>query len=364
MSEIPLKIDIFCHVVDNYGDIGVSWRFARQLRRDQGCSVRLFVDDLDTFHVIERSLNPKAAYQVIQGVGILHWTNDVIAAHYGQPGDAVIEAFGCTLPDPVIDKMKATRPVWINLEYLSAEDWVETHHGIPSLSPSTGMTRTFFFPGFTPATGGLFRDAGLIDLRDQFQGSVTAQNNWRAIHGLPPVNESITDISLFCYPNAPVGALIEGLKESGKPFRIFAPEGMKPDHPDIKRIKFLNHEDYYRLLWTCDVNFVRGEDSFLQSLWAGKPLVWQIYPQDKDTHMIKLQAFLDLYGAESLENFMIMWNERGRKEHDLPLSVITDWFASLPALTAHARTWTETLAKQPDLATQIVGFIRQQQSQR
>lgn len=361
MSDTALKIDLFCKVVDNFGDIGVCWRFARQLVRDHGCGVRLFVDDFIPFQRLEPALKREAAHQTIAGVDIYHWNKSSLERFYTAPGDAVIEAFACTLPDMVINLMTATRPVWIDMEYMSAEIWVETCHAIPSLHPATNLTKTLFFPGFTSRTGGLFRDRDLMAQRDAFQSSVTEQNDWRTAHGLPPHDDAITDISLFCYHDAPVDALVRGLNATGKKFRIFAPEGMKPDHHSIKRIKFLDQENYSRLLWTCDVNFVRGEDSFIQSLWAGKPMIWHIYRQDQNVHLLKLYAFLQLYGAESLENFMIMWNERDRKDHDLPLTVITDWFASLPALAQHARQWTETLAKQPDLTTQIVRFIRQQQ---
>ncbi len=42
----PITCDIFCAVVDNYGDIGVCWRLARQLAHEHGMTVRLWVDDL------------------------------------------------------------------------------------------------------------------------------------------------------------------------------------------------------------------------------------------------------------------------------------------------------------------------------
>ena len=44
-----LSWDIFCTVVDNYGDIGVCWRLARQLAAEHGFAVRLWVDDLASF---------------------------------------------------------------------------------------------------------------------------------------------------------------------------------------------------------------------------------------------------------------------------------------------------------------------------
>ena len=48
VEPIPVRRtwDIFCSVVDNFGDIGVCWRLARRLSAGLGQQVRLWVDDL------------------------------------------------------------------------------------------------------------------------------------------------------------------------------------------------------------------------------------------------------------------------------------------------------------------------------
>ncbi len=379
MTEKNLSIDLFCRVVDNFGDIGVCWRFARQLVRDQGCFVRLFVDDFVVFKRIERDLDPGKKTQILNGITVIHWDEAWIERNYAAPGDAVIEAFACTLPDHVVDVMvrSKTNPVWIDLEYLSAEEWVDSHHAIVSCHPMTGLNKTLFFPGFTEKTGGLIREGDLIRERDEFQSSAAAQNEWRGRNGLPPVSDSILDVSLFCYENAPFDLFMNVLAQSARPVRLFVPKGVggeslqqapRPSHVLLHPIPFLRQDDYDRLLWTCGLNIVRGEDSFVRALWAGKSLIWHIYPQDKETHIIKLKEFLRRYSwnlppdcAEPLEKFMILWNERGRKHDDRSLKAGSDWLALLPRLTDHAANWAREQAKQDDLATQIVRFIRQQQ---
>ncbi|MDO9321970.1 MAG: elongation factor P maturation arginine rhamnosyltransferase EarP, partial [Pseudomonas sp.] len=126
--------DIFCSVVDNYGDIGVTWRLARQLVAEQGCAVRLWVDDLAAFCRVCPEADAQAAAQLQQGVEVHRWCADWPAA---EAADVVIEAFACQLPAAYIAAMAARmRPsLWLNLEYLSAEDWVGGCHGLPSLQP-------------------------------------------------------------------------------------------------------------------------------------------------------------------------------------------------------------------------------------
>ncbi|MDB5492650.1 MAG: hypothetical protein JWO78_2499 [Micavibrio sp.] len=364
-----LSVSIFCRVVDNLGDIGVTWRLAQQLVREKDCAVRLVVDDLETFRKIAPEINILKEYQIISGVEVLLWDDGVLAGFYKAErgvGAVIIEAFACALPPFFVELMvqqKAPVPVWIDLEYLSAEDWVEDCHAVVSLHP-TGLNKTLFFPGFTARTGGLFREVNLLQERDQFQGSVTEQNEWRARLGFPPVAEKSLDISLFCYKDAPVPALLAGLQ--GRNARIFALKEIaalllqhNPGDVQITGFDYMPQQDFERLLWTADVNFVRGEDSFLRALWAGRPYIWQIYTQADGAHYPKLDAFLKRYSenldperAEVLADFSGMWNLRGHKTES-----VTAYFDDLPAFAAFARVRAEEQARQDDLATQLLRFI-------
>lgn len=372
----PLSLDVFCRVVDFFGDIGVCWRVSRQLLRDHGCRVRLIVDDFDTFAHVVPALDKSLDVQICDGITVLRWDDAVLQTHYNAPADAVIEAFACTLPDCVITAMQTKPPVWIDLEYLSAEDWVEDCHAIPSFHPTTGLMKTLFFPGFTPRTGGLFREAGLQARRDAFLGDIHAQNDWRAQYGLPPKVDGVVDISLFCYGYAPVRSLFAAIDRMTTPVRVFVTAGIPhnalkeaglAEHPAVHYVPFLSQDDYDCLLWTADMNFIRGEDSFLRANWAGKPFIWHIHPQKDQAHMVKLDAFLQLYTAnlppsiaETLVKFANLWNERGRIEADLPKPDDPDLISLLPQLSAHAQTWADGLFMQADLASQLTGFIRQQ----
>lgn len=356
----PLSIDLFCRVVDNYGDIGVCWRLARQLASDHAVKLRLIVDDLAVFHKIDARVDPLKAQQNIAGIDVLHWTDEALSQHYGAPAEAVIEAFACTLPDLVVSRMKDAKPVWIDFEYLTAETWVDECHAKPSPHPSTGFDKSLFFPGFSAHTGGLIRERDLIDERNKFTASLEAQNNWRLSVGLPPKEAGSVDVSLFCYPGLPLTDF--------KGARVFVPEGVAPElgGPNIIRFPFLSSPDYDRLLWTCDLNFVRGEDSWVRAILAGKPFIWQIYKQAENAHLVKLQAFLDLYMkdldrgvSESLAQMHAMWNEEGR-EGKTASSLWDSFLPLLPQVEDHAKSWSGGLAGSDDCATSLISFIRAQ----
>lgn len=164
--------DLFCRVIDNYGDIGVCWRLAADLGA-RGQRVRLWVDD--------RSALAWMAPSGAEGVEVRDWREPLPDA---EPGDVVVEAFACDPPASFVAAMarRQPAPVWINLEYLSAEPWVERCHGLPSpqwQGPAAGLRKWFFHPGFTAATGGLLREPGLLAQRAAFDAPA-----WRHELGL------------------------------------------------------------------------------------------------------------------------------------------------------------------------------------
>ncbi|MDP3796199.1 MAG: elongation factor P maturation arginine rhamnosyltransferase EarP [Polaromonas sp.] len=364
--------DIFCKVIDNFGDIGVCWRLAADLA-SRGQQVRLWVDDASALDW----MTPAGC----EGVRVLTWGEPLDLATAGldqQPSDVMIEAFGCEIAPEFIaacvrlEKAGGKKPVWINLEYLSAEPYVERCHAMLSPvqgGPAAGWIKWFFYPGFTPSTGGLLREAGLAERQARFDRAA-----WLAAQGIAWRGEKL--VSLFCYePPALPGLLAHfaahGL--AGQPVRLLVAPGraanaVKAAFNDEKWLQpkenggcplsisyfdLLPQAQFDHLLWACDLNFVRGEDSVVRALWAGKPFVWHIYPQHDDAHLAKLHAFLDMLDAPpSLRAFHAHWNaeEPGQAGGTCPAPDLAAW--QLTTQTARSR-----LLAQDDLSTRLLEFV-------
>jgi uncharacterized repeat protein (TIGR03837 family) len=374
----PQTLDLFCRVVDNYGDIGVCWRLARQLAAEHGLLVRLWVDDLASFRRICAAVDIAAEEQHLQGVTVRRWH---VAMAAEDAADAVIEAFGCELPSAYLAAMAARPqpPAWINLEYLSAEDWVTGCHGLPSPHPQLPLTKYFFFPGFEAGTGGLLEEGGLARRRTAFAADPGQQAAFLAGLGVHPAPGDCL-VSLFCYPAAPVAALLDALRDDARPSLVLVPEGVAgaalaawagsapaPGVPirrgslTLQAVPFLDQTDYDMLLWCCDLNFVRGEDSMVRAQWAQRPFVWHIYPQQENAHRIKLDAFLDRYtgampapAAAACRAAWHAWNGDGDMRACWPA-----FRAAMPALQAHMPGWRQRLHALGDLAGNLLAFIRQ-----
>ena len=383
-STAVLQWDIFCKVVDNFGDIGICWRLAADLAtRSQ--QVRLWVDDAS-------ALSWMATDGCI-GVQVLAWTESLeLSCLDKAPCDVLIEAFGCEVAPEFVAAYahsywskglkNAKKPLWINLEYLSAEPYVAKTHGLTNLvnsGPAAGLHKVFYYPGFTPNTGGLLREPDLLQRQAAFDRPA-----WLHQQGIDWQGETL--VSLFCYEPPALTQLLEELARNGlggKPAHLLVAAGRAniavkaafaamdglgasktPQNThqigvqantnarkqlSISYLPPLTQTDFDHLLWASDINFVRGEDSIVRAIWAGKPFIWQIYPQDDGAHGPKLGAFLDMLDAPpTLRAFHLAWNGLASQ----PLASVTD----LHPWRKTAANERERLLAHPDLTTGLVEY--------
>lgn len=351
-----LTWDIFCQVIDNFGDVGVCWRTAAELVA-RGQIVRLWMDDASALQWMTPKPWP-------EGLSVHPWPTQAADAP-GAMGDVVVEAFGCEIPEPFVAAIarKAAQgkpPVWLNLEYLSAEDYVQRCHRLPSRimsGPAAGLTRWFFYPGFTPATGALVRES---DLPGRQQAFAARRDQWRAQYG---VQAQDCAVSLFCYEPAALPQLLEqlGAAHDLRPRLLVTPGRATAAVQSLPRAAALSpvylqpcpQPQFDDMLWACDLNLVRGEDSLVRALWAGQSMVWHIYPQHDNAHHDKLNAFLDwLHAPQSLRAFHHAWNGMTAPQ-TLPLlspDLLGEWQACVQAARGG-------LVAQNDLIAQIQAFV-------
>lgn len=390
--------DIFCQIIDHFGDIGFCWRLARQLTEEHGIAIRLIVDDMQTASRIIPGLQAQLPTQFVAGVRVDHWHTEFQRADLA---DVVIEAFACTPPASYQQHMPDKKPVWVSLEYLSAELWVDDFHRQSAMHPQLGLRRHMFFPGFSPASGGLLREQGLLAQHQHWTHAIEntpdcSRTFWQSL--LQPHQQLNIDldalqqslkVSLFCYTHAPVGKLLQAMCSSEQAVTCFIPQGVASEQlrpwlgttPEagcsarhgaltLHCIPFLSQATYDQLLTSCDLNFVRGEDSWIRALWAGKPFIWQPYRQSEATHLQKLRAFLDVYAADmpTIQQAHLAWVG---EDTDLLAPVATGLAAGgwsqalwdsvcwqLADWHEHALQQRKQLAEQPDLAQQLRQFCQ------
>lgn len=349
---------------------------------EHNISVELLVDDLHSFQQICPQIDPGLARQSVAGVEVVYWPDEKCPSLNWQqlaPAVVVIEALACTIPDAYKQQMARQQPVplWLNLEYLSAEQWVEGCHGLSSPQAQPGLNKYFFFPGFSQQTGGLLYEQALAQRLDAFKTDNQAQQRFWQQLGVE-ADEFKLKISLFAYSHSQLASLLQQWQQQPGRVLCVIPQGelaneLSKHYPlllsgdtvqlnqlSLKVIPFLAQPDYDLLLAACHLNFVRGEDSVIRAHWAGQPFVWQIYRQQESAHLIKLNAFIDRYCqqmpvqlAATVQQFYLDWNT----DQDLALNW-PHFYAVLPQLTAYNHCWREQLLANGDLASNLVHFAK------
>ena len=351
-----MQWSIFCRVVDNFGDIGVAWRLAADLG-NRGEQVRLVVDDA----LALAWMAPGGA----RHVEIAAWADGE-----APNSDIWIETFGCGWPDDAAARLAAMAkpPLCIDVEHLSAEPFVARSHGLPLPRFNAAgevLPIWFFYPGFDARTGGLLREPGLLERRRTF-GDGRA---WLAAQGIDR-REDERCVSLFCYDGAPIEAMLQALVATPT-LLLLTPgpatlqvdtllaQGLGRDRLRTVRLPLLSQVDFDALLWSVDLNLVRGEDSFVRAMWAGVPFVWQAYPQDDGVHAAKVDAFLSAFLAGApdevagpVRDLYARWNGTSRTGASTPLRL-----PDSPAWAGQCMRWRDRLAALPDLTTSLLGFV-------
>lgn len=308
------SLDIFCDVIDNFGDIGVVYRVAKEMKKIHGenIEIRVILNRLDEFLYLNRRAK-KIEYQEIDGITYL--TEDFLAKNICtfSPANVIIEAFGCNIFSEYLEKAKSESSLLINLEYLSGEKWIEDVHGMESLMGAKKLKKFFFMPGFSEKTGGVIVDSLFLDRKkmvqenremylkkyitdlncnDKFIGTVFSyeKNFLPLLNGL---ENNLKNNILLIMGEKSQNSLLE-LQENLNLEKL-SNDLYRYKNIELKFMPFLEQEEYEELINAVDYNLVRGEDSFVRALLTGKPFIWHIYLQDEMAHMDKIEGFIDRY---------------------------------------------------------------------
>jgi len=388
----PMTLDILCKVVDNYGDIGVVYRLARALSEAPGAPLlRLVVDDLRAFRLLEPAVDPARAVQSVRGWTLLSWSGpdgeSADAAYRDDPAAVVIECFACGRPgwleDMLFDAAAGRPKTIVNLEYLTAEPYADEFHRMPSLTRSPAVRKHIFMPGFTAATGGLILDgAFMAALRRYGEPSTRAASRrglaaeagidaagsagryWVVVFGYErDYGPIVEDIAAF-NRGRPVLVLVA----SGKSEACFIAAWERAGRPfPVCGLPFLRQETWDEVLCAADFLVVRGEDSMARAALAGKPFLWHAYPQEGAHQMVKVRALLDRmrphFGPDdytAVEDAFLAFNDRladradvRGEERILPL------LRGGASLSAGFRAFSECLLANGDLGFNLMTFLRE-----
>ena len=385
---------LFCRVIDNFGDIGVSWRLAKQLQQEQGLQVVLWVDDMRALQALVPAADVHAQHACCEGIRVLWWQEALVAdlMQEAPAADVVIETFACDVPEAVRQWMVGKPMLWLNLEYLTAEAWADDVHLLPSLQ-SNGVKKYFYCPGFSDKTGGVSYERGLLS--QERPVNQEKQQQLRQQYGLPAIADSV-HVYVFGYADAMWPKWLRMWMRGDKKTVVWFAQGsllvdLQRQFPELQALQqvgdcvnvqqltvclvpFVAQSEFDQVLQAADVSVVRGEDSVLRALWQGRVFWWQIYRQEDNAHHVKLHAFWQrckghvqgLQAAcdevvwqahQALSDELNGVRELDETEREQAWAAVLQQQAQLMAVL---QLWRGQLWQQQSLATQLANFMRLQ----
>lgn len=376
------KLDIFCEIIDNYGDIGVVYRVAKEFKKlDNNIKIRVFLNRLDEF----LKINNKAKNQDFQIIDSIEYiTFSYLEKNSSTLGtsDIIIESFGCNIPDSYMEKAYYNSKLLINLEYLSGEDWIEDFHLQKSNLGKGSLEKIFFMPGFTEKSGGVIIDSNYLDIMDKVQKN----KNFYVNKFLGEIDDDVIIGTIFSYEknfepllqelqkiDKKILLLILGEKSQQSILEFFKKNlieclgnSIKYGKIDIRFMNFLTQEEYEELINISDFNFVRGEDSFIRAVLTGKPYIWHIYCQDDFIHLDKLDSFLEKYARvisadknylNEITKVFKDYNFREENNFELGKENYSYFFQNLDKIEHYNTLFREFLIKKCNLINKLKYFI-------
>ena len=379
-------LDIFCEIIDNYGDIGVVYRTAKELQKIfPESKIRVFLNRLDEF----KKINSQVIDLPSQNIdGIEYITFDYLRDNANKllTAQVIIEAFGCQIPEEYMEIAYDNSELLINLEYLSAEDWIEDFHLQSSPLGRGKLKKVFFMPGFTEKSGGVIADSNYLERIQR----VLENKEFYEKKYLSDIEDRENKIigTLFSYEKN-FTPLLEDLKKLDKDVVILAMgektqdslrkilknfsiedfrNSLKYGKIEIRFLNFLNQEEYEELINIVDFNFVRGEDSFIRAVLTGKPYMWHIYCQEEYAHMDKIEGFLDKYRRVienfsdedfllNMEKFFKDYNFRKENSLELGKESYLYFFENLAKIEKYNTIFRDFLIQKCNLINKLKDFI-------
>lgn len=369
---------LFCSVIDNFGDIGVSWRLASMLSGELGWRVCLWTDDASVLRMLCPDLPPVPCDY--RNIHINVWNPHFSDGLDGVPRpDVLIETFGCDLPSDVLEIARREKPVWLNWEYLSAEEGHERLHGLPS-PQAGGVEKYFWFMGFSDKSGGLLRE------KDYHRQAFFDEAAFRGRLKLPP--KTAQEWLLFGYEGSAWIRWLEMWRQAGEPVTLLLAGGkvlksledagavprnaLKNDGDIFQtasvrliKIPFVAQTEFDRLLHLSDGLIVRGEDSFVRAQLSGKLFLWHIYPQEENVHLEKLDAFWQrcrpFYSPDVFDSLQILSKDLNGGQQVSPQTLLNAWRhlqGRLNIWQAGAAAWSEMLARQESAVEKLAKFLQ------
>ena len=382
-----MQITVLCKVVDNFGDIGVVYRLAKQLKKiNPQNQINLVTDNLDSFNKICSTVNPVLGFQTLEGLNVYNWKaadfcHEAFSKNDGELMPVILECFQCGRPEwmeRILFDEKLERTVHIlMIDYLTAEKYAEDFHCLQSLTRSSKVQKVNFMPGFTEKTGGLIIDDPWKEVPERNpEGPVlvfTYEKNWKSLASCLKSWSSEKGRKVYVAQGRGRQSFIDAWNEvqlsekspdtwTKLPDLSYLPRSEKKPEPLLEELSYINQEQWDELMKGCSALVIRGEESMSRACLSGIPFIWHAYPQSDEYQLVKVRALLERMRRHfNEEDFKIVegaWLEINNESvPDTSQNPYDDFFSAADRLAPAFYDFACSLRKNGDLASNLMTYI-------
>ncbi len=362
------SIDIFCEVIDNFGDVAVLTRLARQLAKAEA-NVRIFVSRTKELLILNEDLSDEdmQCHEKICYMTYHHLEKNIDNI---EPAEIIIEGFACFINEKYLEKAKQKSKLLINLEYLTSEDFAFDCHGLESPLGDCQLKKYFYIPGFSEKLGGVIVDEESLKLRCDSSECDVCGNDFKMLIFSYEKNYDKLFEKLMRLENS---IYVKFLSE--KVLANYANIYMKKEYKKQVQavyIDSMSQKHYQDEVMCTDFKIVRGEDSFVHAVIVGKPFIWHAYFQEDGVHLKKIEGFFkryreyfdknhkDVYNNEVdiLEKLFLDFNDRKENSHLEPAKEnYDDFFYHYETIATMSKLFAEHVKKDCNLVDKLCVFI-------
>lgn len=275
-----MQFDFYVKVIDNYGDVGFALSLAFSLyEKVKELKINFYCSDSNVCELL--LWNQQYHFLKIKKLDKLYnaekfeWENVI-------PSSYIFNFFKNPLPIDYLRSYNFSKTI-INFDYLTFDWWFVDFHLQDHYQSDSLHKIIHYVPWCVGLMGWVI---------------VSQSKNSNDLSDLSSLVDIVNkpSISIFTYEKsiAPLLSYLDSYQgmlyvcgyKSQQTFKNF-------ESPYLVNVPFLHIQEYGSLLAGCDINFVRWENSVIESLVHGKPTIWDIYKEENDYHLEKLAHYLN-----------------------------------------------------------------------
>lgn len=276
------QIDFYVEVIDNFWDIWFAINLANiMIKNDDLLEIRLFSNNKKLFDEMTKNTNCNIKYFSFEQLNNF------------KPSNIIFNFFDRKIDYDFLTSFNIKIKL-LNFWYFLMHDWVSNLH--LTTYDNNNVSVTYFVPSLLENTWWVLINNNFdYNNKQDFLTYLNKKYNLNIDINLENI------VSIFVYKDT-LDDILKNIKNDNNFYFIFWYSEFVINKQNVFIMPFFEINDYNNFLRICDLNVVRWENSLVSSLLAWKPTLWDIYKENNNAHVYKINDFINFLNYFSFDN--------------------------------------------------------------